>query len=80
MRLTAYHDSNGNIVGLAASPSDDSIPAEVRTDRHPGLRAMEIEAPSALTLDPADPVQLHAQLSDLVQNYRIDGGALLRRS
>jgi hypothetical protein len=80
MRLTVYHDSNGNIVGLAASPADDSIPAEVVTRTQPGLRAAEIEVPPGVELDFDNPPRLNKELGKLAESYRIERGTLTRRS
>lgn len=76
MRLTAYHDSNGNIVGLAASPPDDSIPVEVVSTAHPGLRATDVEVPSGVELYPDHPERLHQELAKVAENHRIDKGRL----
>ena len=80
MYLTAYHDSAGNIIGLAASPADDSMPAEVVTKSQPELRATKIDVPSGVELDPADPLRLSEELGRLAKAYRVDRGSLARRS
>jgi len=80
MQLMAYHDSDGNILGMAFSPSDDSMSAEVVTVTQPGLRAVEVEVPSGVELDPDDPQRLNDELSKLAEGYRIDNGTLQRRS
>ncbi|MFC6019580.1 hypothetical protein ACFP2T_25645 [Plantactinospora solaniradicis] len=76
MRLTAYHDNNGNIVGLAASPSGDSTPVEVVSTGHPGLRATEIEVPPGVELDPNQPDRLYEELAKVAEGHRIDKGIL----
>jgi hypothetical protein len=80
MRLTAYHDANGNIVGLAVSPSENSVPAEVIANTQPGLRISNVEVPSEETLDFDNPVRLNEGLTKLVENYRVDTGVLKRKS
>lgn len=80
MRLTAYHDANGNILGLAASPNDDSTPAEVSATRQPGLRMTEITAPDGMGFDFSDLSRLSRALDQIVEEYRIDGASLQRKS
>jgi hypothetical protein len=80
MRITAYHDSVGNIKGLAVSPSDDSIPAELVTSSQPGLRMAEVAPPAGLTIDFDNPKRLHEALDNLVESYRVEKGALKRKS
>jgi hypothetical protein len=67
-------------MGLAFSPSDDSIPAEVVSKTHPGLRAVEVEVPAGVELDPNNPLRLNEELDKLVEGYRIDKGTFARKS
>jgi hypothetical protein len=95
MRLTAYHDNNGNIVGLAISPADDATPAEVLAispaddattpaeviaTARPGLRRTEITVPSEVTFDFDNPSRVYEELDKLVREYRVDKDALARKS
>jgi hypothetical protein len=80
MRLTAYHDANGNIVGMAVSPSENLVPAEVISNTQPGLRMTNVETPSEETLNFENPEQLNEKLRKLVENYQIDAGVLKRKS
>lgn len=82
MRITAYHDGNGNIVALSASPADDSIPAEIAANEQPTLRAVDVELPSDARLDPSNPRLLYEGLAKLKKDYRVDKatGSLSRRS
>lgn len=79
MRLTAYHDNSGNIVGLAISPADDSTPAEVMTSTRPGIRMADVEVPQGLTIDFANPARVNKALDHLLENYRVDKGVLNRK-
>lgn len=67
MRLTAIHDSQGNIAALVVSPPD-SPPAQLQTQ--PGQRMTEVEAPE-VTFDLAGP-RLNEDLSDLMQNHQVE--------
>ena len=82
MRLMAYHDSEGNIVGLVVAPPD-SIPVQVQSQAHPGLRMTEIEAPAEVTLD-LDSPQLHEEMDKLRETFRVEipsgKGTLTRKS
>ena len=82
MRVTAYHDGNGNIVGLSASAADDSIPAEIAANEQPTLHAVDVELPSDVALDPSNPRLVYEGLAKLKKDYRVDKatGALSRRS
>jgi hypothetical protein len=80
MRLAAYHDSNGNILGLAVSPTDDGVFAEVTSTTPPGLRMTEVKIPSGLNLKFDDPPRLNEELDRLVRDYRVHQGALDRRA
>ena len=80
MLLTAYHDSNGNLVGLAVSPADDSIPAEVISNTQPGVRMAAVDVPSGITFDFNDQAQINNSLNDVVEKYQIDKGVLKRNS
>jgi hypothetical protein len=80
MRLAAYHDSTGNIVGLALSPSADAVLAEVVVEKHPGLRMTDVKVPSGVRLNFNDPPRLNEELDKLVKNYRVDKGSLTRKS
>jgi hypothetical protein len=72
MQLTAYHDSEGNIVGLVVSPPD-SVPVEVKTEAHPGgLRRTEIEVPTEVTLDLDSPQQLAEDMEKVRKNYLVE--------
>ncbi len=80
MRLRAYCDSKGTIVGLAASVSDDPIPVEVVSVTQPGLRAVLVELPAGIDLDPANPARMNDELSKLAGEFRVDNGTLRKRS
>ncbi|HAX80086.1 MAG TPA: hypothetical protein DCY88_30680 [Cyanobacteria bacterium UBA11372] len=80
MKLTAYHDTNGNIIGLAVSRSEDSVSAELRADTQPEVRISNVELPSEETLDFDNPARLNEGLSKLVENYRVDEGVLKIKS
>jgi hypothetical protein len=80
MKLTAYHDTNGNIIGLAISPSEDSVSAELRADTQPKLCMSDVELPSEETLDFDNTGRLNEGLSKLVENYRVDEGVLKRKT
>ena len=81
MRLTAYHDSSGNIVALAASMSDDALSAEiVPSGPKPGLRTADVEMPAGVILDPGNPEELYQELDKIKESYLIDEGTLRRRS
>jgi hypothetical protein len=80
MRLTAYHDSNGNIVGLAISPADDATPAEVVATTQPGLRRTEVMVPSEVMFDFDNPSHVYEELDKIVRAYRVDKDALARKS
>ena len=80
MLLTAYHDSNGNLVGLAVSPADDSIPAEVISNTQPGVRMAAVDVPSGITFDFNDQAQINNSLNDVLEKYQIDKGVLKRNS
>jgi hypothetical protein len=67
MRITAVHDSRGNISALVAS-SPDAPPAQM--EMKPGQRMTEVEVPEeTLSIDNA---QLNERLSELMQNNRVD--------
>ncbi|WP_253768831.1 hypothetical protein [Goodfellowiella coeruleoviolacea] len=80
MKLFAYHDSSGNIAGLAFSPTDDAIPAEVTTERQPGIRATEVQIPTGVTLNPDDPQSVYQELGKLVADYRVEQGSLAKKT
>jgi hypothetical protein len=70
MRVTAFHDSEGNIVGLVVAPPD-SMPVQVQSQAHPGLQMTEIEPPEEVTLDPDSP-QLHEEMDKLRETFRVE--------
>jgi hypothetical protein len=78
MKLMAYHDLNGNILGLAVSPSEDTIPAEVIANTQPGIRVLKVDLPPGETLDFGNPHRLNQGLSHLLDNYNVDAGLLKR--
>jgi hypothetical protein len=67
MRLTAYHDDEGNIAALIAGP-DDAPPAQIEL-RTP-MRITEVEAPE-LTVD-LDFEQMQERLSELMSGQRVE--------
>lgn len=80
MKLTAYHDANGNIIALAVSPSEDSVSAEIIANTQPGLQRSDAELPLEETLDFDNPVRLNEGLTKLTKNYQVDQGILKRKS
>ena len=70
MKLTAYHDQNGNIIAVIARP-DDAPPSSMEIAR-PGVNVTEINAPE-LTGD-LDSDELHQRLADMMQAQRIESG------
>jgi hypothetical protein len=80
MRLVAYHDRNGNIIGLAASPSDDFVPAEVTTSLYPGLRMTQVDLPSGITVDSNNPKHVNEAMDRIIKNYQVVQGAFKRKS
>jgi len=71
MQLTAYHDSEGNIVGLVVSPPD-SVPVEAQTEAHPGLLRTEVEAPEEITFSPDSPQEIYENINKLRENYQVE--------
>ena len=80
MKLTTYHDANGNIVGLAFSPSEDSVSAKLTSNTHPDLLVSDVEVPSEEILDFDNLVRLNEGLTKIAENYRVDNGVLKRKS
>jgi len=74
MQLRALHDSHGNITALAVSPPDvDPVQIiEVQPAQQAGQRMTEVEAPPEITLDLDDAQQLNEDLSNLMQNFRVE--------
>jgi hypothetical protein len=72
VRLIAYHDSEGNIVSLAAS-QPDSVPVQAQLlEASPGLRRTEVEAPTDVTFEADSPQQLFENMDKLIDNYRVE--------
>jgi hypothetical protein len=67
------------IVGMAVSPSENLISAEVISNTQPGLRMSNVEIPSEETLDFENATRLNEGLSKLVENYRVEEGILKRK-
>ena len=80
MQFIAYHDSHGNIIGLAISPEDDATPADVVITMQPDLRRTEVTLPSGVTFDFDNPSSVYEVLDKLKQDYRVDKDSLTRRS
>jgi hypothetical protein len=80
MRLTAYHDSEGTIIGLALSPADDATPAEVVSTVEPDVRRTEVRVPQGVTFDFNNPQRVYEELEKLRENYRVDKNALATKS
>jgi hypothetical protein len=76
MKLAAYHDRAGNIVGLALSPSDDAEFPEVVSETHPGLRKTDVKVPAGVAFDFDNPSKIHKQLDKVAQKFRIENDAL----
>ena len=74
MQLRALHDSHGNITALAVSPPDvDPVQIiEVQPAQQAGQRMTEVEAPPEMTRDLDDAQQLNEDLSNLMQNFRVE--------
>jgi hypothetical protein len=70
MKLTAYHDENGNIIAVIARPDD--APLSYMELGRPGVNMTEIDG-SGLTGD-LDSDQLHERLADLMKTQRIESG------
>jgi antitoxin component HigA of HigAB toxin-antitoxin module len=67
MRITAVHDSRGEILTLVASPPE-APPAQL--ELQPGQSMTEIEAPEDM---PAiDTPEINERLSELMENYQVD--------
>jgi hypothetical protein len=67
MKLTAYHDDNGNLVALSARP--DNAPRS-RIETRPPLTISEIDAPDLP--DDADPDVVQDRLSTIVTDKRVE--------
>lgn len=80
MLATIYHNSNGQIFGVAASRTNDCTPAEIMTPNMPGLRSTEVDLPSEMDSDPGDLQHLYENLNGVVQSFIVEGGSLKRRS
>ena len=77
MRLLAVHDLAGEIVSLAASPSDSSV---CYPGTQPGERVTEVDASSLPDLpDDLDVDQMQALLSDLAKTHRINQAGAVGR-
>jgi hypothetical protein len=74
MQLRALHDSHGNITALAVSPPDAEPVQiiEMQPGQQIGQRMTEVEAPPEITLDLDDARQLNEDLSNLMQNFRVE--------
>jgi hypothetical protein len=79
-RLTAYHGSQGDIIGLALSHTDDATRLEIVDPREPGLRSTVITVPSEVTFDFTDELRVYEELFKLRRDYRADKDALVRKS
>jgi hypothetical protein len=85
MQLRALHDNHGNIMALVVSPPDATPVQIVETQpgQQIGQRMTEIEAPAEMPLD-LDGPQLNEDLSNLMQNFRVeikgDKGELTRKA
>lgn len=67
MRVSVIHDSQGAIIGLAASPPGAPVATLVPKA---GERMTEVDVPD---IDAeGDPQQIFEHLADMVENYRID--------
>ena len=71
MPLWAIHDADGNMSALIASPPNSP---GAGMGMPPGQRSTEVEAPE-LTLDFSDPAKVAERLTELRENYRVEGGA-----
>jgi hypothetical protein len=76
MQLRAFHDSHGNITALVVSPPDAlALPAqiiEIQPGQQIDQRVTEVEAPPEMTRDLDDAQQLNEDLSNLMQNFRVE--------
>lgn len=80
MRLTAYHDSKGNIIGMSLTPGKDAVSAQVMLDKHPGLYMAQVDVPAGVTFDLKNPAQINGALAGLAKTFKVDKGSLARRA
>ena len=74
MNLTIIHDTLGNIKGIIASPGDA---VQAHMDLNPGQVEAQVDIPD-LNLD-ASPEEIHRQLADIRQNYKVKVQAINSR-
>jgi hypothetical protein len=74
MRVTAYHDEQGNIVSLVACA--DNAPPHTMEVR-PGLSASEVQVPDLTT--GLESAQLHRRLAELRDSHRVEVSASTAR-